>query len=393
MASEMQLKYGCNPNQKPSRIFMEDNSDLPITVLNGKPGYINLLDAFNGWQLVRELKQATGYCAATSFKHVSPAGAAIGKPLSDTLKKIYFVDDLGELSPLACAYARARGADRMSSYGDFIALSDVCDVPTAKMIQREVSDGIIAPGYEPEALEILKSKRKGTYNIIQIDPSYEPAALERKQVFGVTFEQGRNNLKIDESMLENIVTENKNLPEDKKHDLLIALITLKYTQSNSVCYVKDGQAIGIGAGQQSRIHCTRLAGNKADIWWLRQHPKVMGLQFVDGIRRPDRDNAIDVYISDEYMDVLADGAWENIFKVKPEVFTKEEQKAWLAQNTDVCLGSDAFFPFGDNIERAHKSGVTYIVEPGGSIRDDHVIMTCNKYHMTMAFCGIRFFHH
>ena len=393
MASEMQLKYGCNPNQKPSRIFMADNSDLPITVLNGKPGYINLLDAFNGWQLVRELKQATGYCAATSFKHVSPAGAAIGKPLSDTLKKIYFVDDLGELSPLACAYARARGADRMSSYGDFIALSDVCDVPTAKMIQREVSDGIIAPGYEPEALEILKSKRKGTYNIIQIDPSYEPAALERKQVFGVTFEQGRNNLKIDESMLENIVTENKNLPEDKKHDLLISLITLKYTQSNSVCYVKDGQAIGIGAGQQSRIHCTRLAGNKADIWWLRQHPKVMGLQFVDGIRRPDRDNAIDVYISDEYMDVLADGAWENIFKVKPEVFTKEEQKAWLAQNTDVCLGSDAFFPFGDNIERAHKSGVTYIVEPGGSIRDDHVIMTCNKYHMVMAFCGMRFFHH
>ena len=393
MASEMQLKYGCNPNQKPSRIFMADNSDLPITVLNGKPGYINLLDAFNGWQLVRELKQATGYCAATSFKHVSPAGAAIGKPLSDTLKKIYFVDDLGELSPLACAYARARGADRMSSYGDFIALSDVCDVPTAKMIQREVSDGIIAPGYEPEALEILKSKRKGTYNIIQIDPSYEPAALERKQVFGVTFEQGRNNLKIDESMLENIVTENKNLPEDKKHDLLISLITLKYTQSNSVCYVKDGQAIGIGAGQQSRIHCTRLAGNKADIWWLRQHPKVMGLQFVDGIRRPDRDNAIDVYISDEYMDVLADGAWENIFKVKPEVFTKEEQKAWLAQNTDVCLGSDAFFPFGDNIERAHKSGVTYIVEPGGSIRDDHVIMTCNKYHMVMAFCCIRFFHH
>ena len=393
MASEMQLKYGCNPNQKPSRIFMADNSDLPITVLNGKPGYINLLDAFNGWQLVRELKQATGYCAATSFKHVSPAGAAIGKPLSDTLKKIYFVDDWGELSPLACAYARARGADRMSSYGDFIALSDVCDVPTAKMIQREVSDGIIAPGYEPEALEILKSKRKGTYNIIQIDPSYEPAALERKQVFGVTFEQGRNNLKIDESMLENIVTENKNLPEDKKHDLLISLITLNYTQSNSVCYVKDGQAIGIGAGQQSRIHCTRLAGNKADIWWLRQHPKVMGLQFVDGIRRPDRDNAIDVYISDEYMDVLADGAWENIFKVKPEVFTKEEQKAWLAQNTDVCLGSDAFFPFGDNIERAHKSGVTYIVEPGGSIRDDHVIMTCNKYHMVMAFCGIRFFHH
>ncbi|MDO4155621.1 MAG: phosphoribosylaminoimidazolecarboxamide formyltransferase [Oscillospiraceae bacterium] len=393
MASEMQLKYGCNPNQKPSRIFMQDGSDLPITVLNGKPGYINLLDAFNGWQLVRELKKATGYCAATSFKHVSPAGAAIGKPLSDTLKKIYFVDDLGELSPLACAYARARGADRMSSYGDFIALSDICDVPTAKMIQREVSDGIIAPGYEPEALKILKSKRKGTYNIIQIDASYEPAELERKQVFGVTFEQGRNNLNINNSMLENIVTKNKDLPEDKQHDLLISLITLKYTQSNSVCYVKDGQAIGIGAGQQSRIHCTRLAGNKADIWWLRQHPKVMGLQFVDGIRRPDRDNAIDVYISDEYMDVLADGAWESIFKVKPEVFTKEEQKAWLAQNTDVCLGSDAFFPFGDNIERAYKSGVKYIVEPGGSIRDDHVIMTCDKYHMVMAFCGIRFFHH
>lgn len=393
MASEMQLKYGCNPNQKPSRIFMQDGSDLPITVLNGKPGYINLLDAFNGWQLVQELKKATGYCAATSFKHVSPAGAAIGKPLSDTLKKIYFVDDLGELSPLACAYARARGADRMSSYGDFIALSDVCDVPTAKMIQREVSDGIIAPGYEPEALEILKSKRKGTYNIIQIDASYEPAELERKQVFGVTFEQGRNNLNINNSMLENIVTRNKDLPEDKQHDLLISLITLKYTQSNSVCYVKDGQAIGIGAGQQSRIHCTRLAGNKADIWWLRQHPKVMGLQFVDGIRRPDRDNAIDVYISDEYMDVLADGAWESIFKVKPEIFTKEEQKAWLAQNTDVCLGSDAFFPFGDNIERAYKSGVKYIVEPGGSIRDDHVIMTCDKYHMVMAFCGIRFFHH
>ena len=393
MASEMQLKYGCNPNQKPSRIFMADNSDLPITVLNGKPGYINLLDAFNGWQLVRELKQATGYCAATSFKHVSPAGAAIGKPLSDTLKKIYFVDDLGELSPLACAYARARGADRMSSYGDFIALSDVCDVPTAKMIQREVSDGIIAPGYEPEALEILKSKRKGTYNIIQIDPSYEPAALERKQVFGVTFEQGRNNLKIDESMLENIVTENKNLPEDKKHDLLISLITLKYTQSNSVCYVKDGQAIGIGAGQQSRIHCTRLAGNKADIWWLRQHPKVMGLQFVDGIRRPDRDNAIDVYISDEYMDVLADGAWENIFKVKPAVFTTEEKKAWLATMKGVSLGSDAFFPFGDNIERAHRSGVEYIAQPGGSIRDDNVIDTCNKYGIAMAFTGIRLFHH
>ena len=393
MSSEMQLKYGCNPNQKPSRIYMEDGSDLPITVLNGKPGYINLLDAFNGWQLVSELKEATGMCAATSFKHVSPAGAAVGAPLSDTLKKIYFVDDLGELSPLACAYARARGADRMSSYGDFIALSDVCDVPTAKMIQREVSDGIIAPGYEPEALEILKSKRKGTYNIIQIDPAYRPADLERKQVFGVTFEQGHNFLKIDEEMLSNVVTDNKEIPEKYKRDLLISLITLKYTQSNSVCYVKDGQAIGIGAGQQSRIHCTRLAGNKADIWWLRQHPKVMGLQFVDGIRRPDRDNAIDVYISDEYMDVLADGVWQNTFKVKPEVFTKEEQKEWLAQNTEVCLGSDAFFPFGDNIERAHKSGVQYIAEPGGSIRDDHVIATCNKYKMALAFTGIRLFHH
>ncbi len=393
MASEMQLKYGCNPNQKPSRIYMEDGSDLPITVLNGKPGYINLLDAFNGWQLVSELKEATGMCAATSFKHVSPAGAAVGAPLSDTLKKIYFVDDLGELSPLACAYARARGADRMSSYGDFIALSDVCDVPTAKMIQREVSDGIIAPGYEPEALEILKSKRKGTYNIIKIDPAYRPADLERKQVFGVTFEQGHNFLKIDEEMLSNVVTDNKEIPEKYQRDLLISLITLKYTQSNSVCYVKDGQAIGIGAGQQSRIHCTRLAGNKADIWWLRQHPKVMGLQFVDGIRRPDRDNAIDVYISDEYMDVLADGVWQNTFKVKPEVFTKEEQKEWLAQNTEVCLGSDAFFPFGDNIERAHKSGVQYIAEPGGSIRDDHVIATCNKYNMALAFTGIRLFHH
>mgnify|MGYP000010689029 FL=1 len=393
MSSEMQLKYGCNPNQKPSRIYMEDGSDLPITVLNGKPGYINLLDAFNGWQLVSELKEATGRCAATSFKHVSPTGAAVGAPLSDTLKKIYFVDDLGELSPLACAYARARGADRMSSYGDFIALSDVCDVPTAKMIQREVSDGIIAPGYEPEALEILKFKRKGTYNIIQIDPAYRPADLERKQVFGVTFEQGHNFLKIDEEMLSNVVTDNKEIPEKYQRDLLISLITLKYTQSNSVCYVKDGQAIGIGAGQQSRIHCTRLAGNKADIWWLRQHPKVMGLQFVDGIRRPDRDNAIDVYISDEYMDVLADGVWQNTFKVKPEVFTKEEQKEWLAQNTEVCLGSDAFFPFGDNIERAHKSGVQYIAEPGGSIRDDHVIATCNKYNMALAFTGIRLFHH
>lgn len=393
MSNEMQLKYGCNPNQKPSRIFMENGGELPIVVLNGKPGYINLLDALNGWQLVSELKAATGICAATSFKHVSPAGAAVGVPLSDTLKKIYFVDDLGELSPLACAYARARGADRMSSYGDFIALSDVCDVPTAKMIQREVSDGIIAPGYEPEALEILKSKRKGTYNIIQIDPNYQPSELERKQVFGVTFEQGHNFLNIDMDMLSNVVTENKEIPDAYRRDLLISLITLKYTQSNSVCYVKDGQAIGIGAGQQSRIHCTRLAGNKADIWWLRQHPKVMGLQFVDNIRRPDRDNAIDVYISDEYMDVLADGAWEQTFRVKPEVFTKEEQKAWLEKNTNVCLGSDAFFPFGDNIERAHKSGVAYIAEPGGSIRDDHVIATCNKYQIAMAFTGIRLFHH
>ena len=393
MANEMLLKYGCNPNQKPSRVFMEDGKDLPIEVLNGKPGYINLLDAFNGWQLVRELKKATGMCAATSFKHVSPAGAAIGKPLSEVEKKIYFVDDLGELTPLASAYARARGADRMSSYGDFIALSDECDACTAKMIQREVSDGIIAPGYTDEALEILKSKRKGTYNIIKIDENYVPAPIERKQVFGVTFEQGRNELKIDNDMLTNIVTDNKEIPEDKKTDLVISLITLKYTQSNSVCYVKDGQAIGIGAGQQSRIHCTRLAGNKADIWWLRQHPKVLGLQFVDNIRRPDRDNAIDVYISDEHDDVLAEGVWQNTFKVKPEVLTEAEKKEWLAKNTGVCLGSDAFFPFGDNIERAKKSGVAYIAEPGGSIRDDHVIMTCNKYNMAMAFTGIRLFHH
>ena len=390
---EFELKYGCNPNQKPSRVFMEDGKDLPIEVLNGKPGYINLLDAFNGWQLVRELKKATGMCAATSFKHVSPAGAAIGKPLSEVEKKIYFVDDLGELTPLASAYARARGADRMSSYGDFIALSDECDACTAKMIQREVSDGIIAPGYTDEALEILKSKRKGTYNIIKIDENYVPAPIERKQVFGVTFEQGRNELKIDNDMLTNIVTDNKEIPEDKKTDLVISLITLKYTQSNSVCYVKDGQAIGIGAGQQSRIHCTRLAGNKADIWWLRQHPKVLGLQFVDNIRRPDRDNAIDVYISDEHDDVLAEGVWQNTFKVKPEVLTEAEKKEWLAKNTGVCLGSDAFFPFGDNIERAKKSGVAYIAEPGGSIRDDHVIMTCNKYNMAMAFTGIRLFHH
>ena len=393
MANEMLLKYGCNPNQKPSRVFMEDGKDLPIEVLNGKPGYINLLDAFNGWQLVRELKKATGMCAATSFKHVSPAGAAIGKPLSEVEKKIYFVDDLGELTPLASAYARARGADRMSSYGDFIALSDECDACTAKMIQREVSDGIIAPGYTDEALEILKSKRKGTYNIIKIDENYVPAPIERKQVFGVTFEQGRNELKIDNDMLTNIVTDNKEIPEDKKTDLVISLITLKYTQSNSVCYVKDGQAIGIGAGQQSRIHCTRLAGNKADIWWLRQHPKVLGLQFVDNIRRPDRDNAIDVYISEEHDDVLAEGVWQNTFKVKPEVLTEAEKKEWLAKNTGVCLGSDAFFPFGDNIERAKKSGVAYIAEPGGSIRDDHVIMTCNKYNMAMAFTGIRLFHH
>ena len=393
MANEMLLKYGCNPNQKPSRVFMEDGKDLPIEVLNGKPGYINLLDAFNGWQLVRELKKATGMCAATSFKHVSPAGAAIGKPLSEVEKKIYFVDDLGELTPLASAYARARGADRMSSYGDFIALSDECDACTAKMIQREVSDGIIAPGYTDEALEILKSKRKGTYNIIKIDENYVPAPIERKQVFGVTFEQGRNELKIDNDMLTNIVTDNKEIPEDKKTDLVISLITLKYTQSNSVCYVKDGQAIGIGAGQQSRIHCTRLAGNKADIWWLGQHPKVLGLQFIDNIRRPDRDNAIDVYISDEHDDVLAEGVWQNTFKVKPEVLTEAEKKEWLAKNTGVCLGSDAFFPFGDNIERAKKSGVAYIAEPGGSIRDDHVIMTCNKYNMAMAFTGIRLFHH
>ena len=391
--NEMQLKYGCNPNQKPSRIYMADGSKLPIEVLNGKPGYINLLDAFNGWQLVSELKKATGMCAATSFKHVSPAGAAVGAPLSDTLKKIYWVDDL-ELSPLACAYARARGADRMSSYGDFIALSDVCDVPTAKMIQREVSDGVIAPGYTDEALEILKSKRKGTYNIIKIDENYKPAPIETKQVYGVTFEQGRNELPIDNALLENIVTNNKDIPDDKKRDLLISLIVLKYTQSNSVCYVKDGQAIGIGAGQHSRIHCTRLAGQKADNWWLRQSPKVLGLEFVDGIRRADRDNAIDVYMSpDEYMDVLADGAWQNIFKVKPEVFTAEEKRAWLDSNTGVCLGSDAFFPFGDNIERAHKSGVEYIAQPGGSIRDDNVIDTCNKYNIAMAFTGIRLFHH
>ncbi len=392
MAKEMQLKYGCNPNQKPSRIFIEEG-ELPIEVLNGKPGYINLLDAFNGWQLVRELKKATGLPAATSFKHVSPAGAAVGLPLSDTLAKIYWVDDLGELSPLACAYARARGADRMSSYGDFIALSDVCDVCTAKMIQREVSDGVIAPGYTDEALEILRSKRKGTYNIVKIDESYVPAPIERKQVFGVTFEQGRNELDINNALLENIVTDNKVIPDEKKRDLLISLITLKYTQSNSVCYVKDGQAIGIGAGQQSRIHCTRLAGQKADNWWLRQNPKVMALPFKDDVRRADRDNAIDVYIGDEYEDVLRDGEWQKVFTEKPEVLTREEKKEWLAKNTGVALGSDAFFPFGDNIERAHKSGVEYIAQPGGSIRDDNVIETCNKYNIAMAFTGIRLFHH
>lgn len=393
MSNEMQLKYGCNPNQKPSRVYMADGSELPIEVLCGKPGYINLLDALNGWQLVKELKAATGVCAATSFKHVSPAGAAIGRPLSDDLKKIYWVDDLGELSPLASAYARARGADRMSSYGDFIALSDKVDVCTAKMIQREVSDGVIAPDYDDEALEILKSKRKGTYCILKMDENYKPAPIETKQVYGVSFEQGRNELDINKELLANIVTENKEIPADKLDDLLISLITLKYTQSNSVCYVKDGQAIGIGAGQQSRIHCTRLAGQKADNWWLRQSPQVMGLDFVDGIRRADRDNAIDVYIGDEYEDVLRDGEWQKIFKTKPAVFTVEEKKAWLAKNTGVCLGSDAFFPFGDNIERAKKSGVEYIAEPGGSIRDDNVIETCNKYNIAMAFMGIRLFHH
>ena len=392
MAKELMLKYGCNPNQKPSKIFMKDASELPIEVLNGKPGYINFLDAFNSWQLVRELKKATGMPSAASFKHVSPAGAAIGVPLSDTLKKIYFVDDL-ELSPLATAYARARGADRMSSYGDFIALSEVCDVPTAKLIAREVSDGIIAPGYEDEALEILKGKRKGTYNIIKIDENYTPAPIEHKDVFGITFEQGRNELSIDESLLENVVTENKNIPTEAKRDLLISLITLKYTQSNSVCYVKDGQAIGVGAGQQSRVHCTRLAGNKADVWYLRQHPKTLGLKFKADIRRPDRDNTIDVYVSDDYMDVLADGVWENFFDEKPEPLTKEEKKEWLATMSGVSLGSDAFFPFGDNIERAKKSGVEYIAQPGGSIRDDNVIETCNKYSMAMAFTGIRLFHH
>ena len=390
---ELALKYGCNPNQKPSRIYMDDDRDLPIEVLSGRPGYINFLDAFNGWQLVRELKAATGLPAATSFKHVSPAGAAVGLPLDEILRKIYWVDDMGELSPLACAYARARGADRMSSFGDFIALSDVCDKDTASLIKREVSDGVIAPGFTDEALEILKAKKKGNYCVIKIDENYRPAPLEHKQVFGITFEQGRQELPIDDELLSNVVTENKEIPEAAKRDLKIALITLKYTQSNSVCFVKDGQAIGVGAGQQSRVHCTRLAGQKADNWFLRQCPKVLDLQFVDGIRRADRDNAIDVYIGEEYMDVLADGAWEKIFKVKPEVFTREEKRAWLDQMKGVTLGSDAFFPFSDNIERAHKSGVQYIAEPGGSVRDDAVIECCNKYNMAMAFTGIRLFHH
>ena len=381
---ELELKYGCNPNQKPAKIFMNDNKDLPVTVLSGRPGYINFL---------KELKEATGLPAATSFKHVSPAGAAVGLPLDDVLRKIYWVDDQGELSPLASAYARARGADRMSSFGDFISLSDVCDVATAKLIKREVSDGVIAPGYEPEALEILKSKKNGNYNVILIDPDYVPEELERKQVFGVVFEQGHNNLKIDKEMLKNIVTENKDLTEEAAMDLVISLITLKYTQSNSVCFVKGGQAIGIGAGQQSRVHCTRLAGSKADNWYLRQNPKVLNLPFIDGIRRADRDNAIDLYIGEDYMDVLADGRWEKIFKEKPEVFTREEKRAWLDGLTDVALGSDAFFPFGDNIDRAHKSGVKYVAQPGGSVRDDQVIDTCNQYGMVMAFTGIRLFHH
>ena len=392
---ELALKYGCNPNQKPSRIFMNEG-ELPIEVINGRPGYINFLDAFNAWQLVKELKAATGLAAAASFKHVSPAGAAVGLPLSDTLKKIYFVDDVKGLdeSPIACAYARARGADRMSSYGDFVALSDTCDATTAKLLKREVSDGVIAPDFTPEAIEILKDKRKGTYNVIKIDPAYVPEPIERKQVFGITFEQGRNEIKLDDDALfENMPTQNKTFTPEAKRDLIIALITLKYTQSNSVCYVKDGQAIGIGAGQQSRIHCTRLAGNKADIWWLRQHPKVMNLPFVDNIRRADRDNTIDVYISEDHDDVLRDGTWQQFFKTQPEVLTMEEKKAWIAQNTKVALGSDAFFPFGDNIERAHKSGVEFIAQAGGSVRDDNVIETCDKYGIAMAFTGVRLFHH
>ncbi len=390
---ELELKYGCNPNQKPSRIFMNDGRELPVKILNGRPGYINFLDALNGWQLVKELKEATGLPAATSFKHVSPAGAAVGLPLSDVLKKIYWVDDLGELTPLASAYARARGADRMSSFGDFIALSDVCDVCTARMIGREVSDGVIAPGYEPEALEILKAKKKGGYNIIEIDPAYVPEPVERKQVYGVVFEQGRNELKIDRELLKNVVTANKDIPDEAARDLIIALITLKYTQSNSVCYVKDGQAIGIGAGQQSRVHCTRLAGSKADNWYLRQAPQVLSLPFKKGIKRADRDNAIDVYIGDDYMDLLADGRWEAVFTEKPAVFTKEEKRAWLDGLDGVALGSDAFFPFGDNIDRAAKSGVKYVAEPGGSVRDDDVIAVCDRYNMAMAFTGIRLFHH
>ena len=390
---ELELKYGCNPNQKPAKIFMNDNKELPVTVLSGRPGYINFLDALNGWQLVKELKEATGFPAAASFKHVSPAGAAVGLPLDDVLRKIYWVDDQGELSALASAYARARGADRMSSFGDFISLSDVCDVATAKLIKREVSDGVIAPGYEPEALEILKAKKNGNYNVIQIDPDYVPEELERKQVFGVVFEQGHNNLKINKELLKNIVTENKNMTEEAAMDLVISLITLKYTQSNSVCFVKGGQAIGIGAGQQSRVHCTRLAGSKADNWYLRQNPKVLNLPFINGIRRADRDNAIDLYIGEDYMDVLADGRWEKIFKEKPEVFTREEKRAWLDGLTDVALGSDAFFPFGDNIDRAYKSGVKYVAQPGGSVRDDQVIETCDQYGMVMAFTGIRLFHH
>ena len=390
---ELQLKYGCNPNQKPSKVYMQDGSERPITVLNGKPGYINLLDGLNGWQLVKELKQATGLAAATSFKHVSPAGAAVGLEMDDVLKKIYWVDDLGDLSPLACAYARARGADRMSSFGDFISLSDPCDVDTARLIKREVSDGVIAPGYSPEALEILKQKKNGNYCVLQIDENYIPDPIEHKQVFGITFEQGRNNLVINKELLNEVVTENKDIPDSAKIDLMIALITLKYTQSNSVCFAKGGQAIGIGAGQQSRVHCTRLAGQKADNWFLRQCPKVLNLPFKENIRRADRDNAIDLYIGEEYMDVLADGAWEKVFTEKPEVFTKEEKRAWLDQMQDVALGSDAFFPFGDNIERAHKSGVKYIAQPGGSVRDDNVIDVCNKYGMAMAFTKIRLFHH
>ncbi len=391
--TELELKYGCNPNQKPSRIFMRDGSDLPITVLNGKPGYINFLDALNSWQLVRELKAATGLPAAASFKHVSPAGAAVGLPLTDVDKKIYFVDETAELSPIACAYIRARGADRLCSYGDWAALSDVCDAATARYLKYEVSDGVIAPGYTDEALEILKTKKKGNYNVVRIDPDYVPAEQEYKDVFGVTFQQGRNNFKIDEGLLGNIVTKNHDLPREAKIDMIVALITLKYTQSNSVCYVKNGQAIGVGAGQQSRIHCTRLAGNKADNWYLRQHPKVLGLQFVEGIRRPDRDNAIDIYTSDEYEDILADGVWQQTFTVKPEVLTAQEKKEWIATQTGVTVGSDAFFPFGDNVERARKSGVQYIAEPGGSIRDDHVIETADKYNMTMCFTGMRLFHH